>query len=126
MHRIKPMPRSLLMSYVNLTDPQPTFFRPKYLHAVQLLEKEQCSSTPYDGSIVMCHLSGQIVIWRLRLIPFPRLEDFDFIEKIDTYDLDDDNPHAIVKGVITQIINDARTGEFDDFLPCNVRSGGCE
>lgn len=73
-----------------------------------------CSATPCDGSIVMCHLSGQIALRRLRLRPSPRLEDLDFPEQFDAYDIDDDNPHAIVKGVITHILNDARTGEFDD------------
>ena len=62
----------------------------------------------------MCHLSGQIAIRRLRLRPCPRLEDLDFPEQFEAYDINDDNPHAIVKGVITHIINDTRAGEFDD------------
>ena len=73
-----------------------------------------CSATPCDGSIVMCHLNGQITIRRPRLSPYPRLEDLDFPEQFDAYDIDDDNSHAIVKGIITHIINDARAGEFDD------------
>lgn len=73
-----------------------------------------CAATPCDGSIVMCHLGGEIALRRLRLKPSPRLEDLDFPDHFEIYEIADDNPHAIVKGVITHIINDARTGEFDD------------
>lgn len=71
-----------------------------------------CSTTPYDGSIVMCHLDGQIALRRLRISPSPRLEDLDFPSHFVHYDVEDGTSHAIVKGVITHIINDARTGEF--------------
>lgn len=76
-----------------------------------------CSATPYDGSIVMCHLGGQIAIRRLRLSPSPRLEDLDFPSQFEYYDAEDDTSHAVVKGVITHIINDARAGEFVDDCP---------
>lgn len=76
-----------------------------------------CSATPYDGSIVMCHLGGQIAIKRLRLSPTPRLEDLDFPADFEQYDASDESSRIVVKGVITHIINDARSGEFVDDCP---------
>ena len=72
------------------------------------------SATPLDGSIVMCHLDEQMRMLRLRLHPRPRLEELDRPEITYPMTTDDYDGRLVFKGVITYIINDARTGEFDD------------
>ena len=72
------------------------------------------SATPLDGSIVMCHLDEQMRMLRLRLHPRPRLEELDRPEITYPMTSDDFEGRLVFKGVITYIINDARTGEFDD------------
>ncbi|HHL8025171.1 S24 family peptidase [Escherichia coli] len=72
------------------------------------------SLTPCDGSLVMCHVDGRLRVLRLRLLPRPHLEGLDRPQnKIPITD-DDYSERLVVKGVITYIINDARSGEFDD------------
>lgn len=51
---------------------------------------------------------------RLRLHPRPRLEELDRPEKTYSMKNDDYDERLVFKGVITYIINYARTGEFDD------------
>ena len=51
---------------------------------------------------------------RLRLHPRPRLEELDRLEITYPMTTDDYDGRLVFKGVITYIINDARTGEFDD------------
>lgn len=72
------------------------------------------SLRPVDGSLVICHLNEQIRLLRLRMLPQVHLEELDRPDN-KTYITDDDcEERVVVKGVITYIINDARTGEFDD------------
>ncbi len=72
------------------------------------------SLIPVDGSLVICHLNEQIRLLRLRMLPQVHLEELDRPDS-KTYITDDDcEERVVVKGVITYIINDARTGEFDD------------
>ncbi|WP_223883559.1 S24 family peptidase [Phytobacter ursingii] len=74
------------------------------------------SLRPVDGSLVICHLHEQLRLLRLRLLPRVHLEELDNADN-KTYITDDDcEERVVVKGVITYIINDARTGEFDDCL----------
>lgn len=72
------------------------------------------SLTPVDGSLVICHLNDQIRLLRLRLFPRPHLEELDRPDNKVFITDDDCEERVVVKGVITFIINDARTGEFDD------------
>ncbi|WP_420028343.1 DNA repair protein [Kosakonia cowanii] len=69
---------------------------------------------PVDGSIVMCHLGERVRMLRLRLYPRPRQQELHRPEI--TYPMTDENcgGRLVFKGVITYIINDARSGEFDD------------
>ena len=72
------------------------------------------SATPVDGSLVMCHLDETLRMLRLRLYPRPRLEELDRPEITYAMTNEDYDGRLVFKGVITYIINDARTGEFDD------------
>ena len=72
------------------------------------------SLTPCDGSLLVCRMESELMIKRYRNHPKPHLEDLQTgkREEIPVYD-DGTSPDAIF-GVITYIINDARSGEFDD------------
>lgn len=72
------------------------------------------SATPVDGSLVMCHLDEKLRMLRLRLYPRPRLEELDRPEVTYAMTDEDYDGRLVFKGVITYIINDARSGEFDD------------
>lgn len=72
------------------------------------------SATPVDGSLVMCHMDEKLRMLRLRLYPRPRLEELDRPEITYAMTDEDYDGRLVFKGVITYIINDARTGEFDD------------
>ncbi|HHA1307029.1 TPA: S24 family peptidase [Enterobacter roggenkampii] len=73
------------------------------------------SLTPKDGSLLVCAVDGEFRIMRYRTHPQPHLENLEngrkeFLRTKDEM-ADSDRP---VFGVITYIINDARSGEFDD------------
>lgn len=71
------------------------------------------SLTPCDGSVVVCCISGEFHIRRLRLYPnkhYERLED-GRAERIDPHFSDENDG---IFGVITHAVNDMRTLEFDD------------
>lgn len=72
------------------------------------------SLSPCDGSLLVCRMEGELRIKRYRKSPKPHLEDLQTgrREEIPAHD-DGTSPDAIF-GVITYIINDARTSEFDD------------
>ncbi|MCM7489209.1 S24 family peptidase [Enterobacter kobei] len=72
------------------------------------------SLNPCDGSLLVCRMEGDLRIKRYRKHPHPHLEDLQTgrREEIPVHD-DGTSPNAIF-GVITYIINDARSGEFDD------------
>ncbi len=72
------------------------------------------SATPVYGSVIMCHLDEKLRMLRLRLYPSPRLEELDRPEITYSMTNEDYDGRLIFKGVITYIINDATTGEFDD------------
>lgn len=73
------------------------------------------SLSPCDGSLLVCTDSGEFRIKRYRTHPEPHLENLENGRKeflrIKDEMADSDRP---VFGVITYIINDARSGEFDD------------
>ncbi|HCT4843896.1 TPA: LexA family transcriptional regulator [Enterobacter hormaechei] len=72
------------------------------------------SLNPCDGSLLICRMESELRIKRYRNHPNPHLEDLQTgrRQEIPAYD-DGTSPDAIF-GVITYIINDARSGEFDD------------
>lgn len=72
------------------------------------------SLSPCDGSLLVCRMEGELRIKRYRNHPKAHLEDLQTgrREEIPAHDCGD-SPGAIF-GVITYIINDARSGEFDD------------
>lgn len=73
------------------------------------------SLSPCDGSLLICACEGEFRIKRYRALPEPHLENLEngrreILRQKDEMS-DSDRP---VFGVITYIINDARSGEFDD------------
>ncbi|MDU3914454.1 MAG: LexA family transcriptional regulator, partial [Kluyvera ascorbata] len=73
------------------------------------------SLSPFDGSLLVCAIEGEFRIKRYRLHPTPHLIN---LENGRREELPEDEggytgSHPVF-GVITYIINDARTGEFDD------------
>lgn len=70
------------------------------------------SLSPCDGSLLVCADEGEFCIKRYRIHPEHHLENGkrELLRQKDEM-ADSDRP---VFGVITYIINDARTGEFDD------------
>lgn len=70
---------------------------------------------PRDGSLLVCSVDGEFKFKRYRTHPEPYLENLENgkrerLRKVGEIS-DDDKP---IFGVITYIINDARSGEFDD------------
>lgn len=68
---------------------------------------------PCDGSIVLCSIDGQFVMRYYRMFPGLHLENMETGRKERARGLDDGSAIDVF-GVITYIINDARSGEFDD------------
>lgn len=68
---------------------------------------------PVDGSLVLCVLEDEFRIMRLRLHPTRYLQELDRPENVRA--LPDNEDEGIeIWGVVTHIVTDARTGEFDD------------
>ncbi|HBP8874060.1 TPA: LexA family transcriptional regulator [Escherichia coli] len=72
------------------------------------------SLQPCDGSLLVCAMEGELRIKRYRNHPDPHLINLENGRR-EVLPQDDDclSPPSIF-GVIMYIINDARTGEFDD------------
>ncbi|MEZ4108677.1 S24 family peptidase [Salmonella enterica] len=74
------------------------------------------SLPPLDGSLLICAVEGEFRVKRYRKHPRPHLEDLESGRRESLPD-DDDSSYSgsqAIFGVITYIINDARSGEFDD------------
>ncbi|HBS5701291.1 TPA: LexA family transcriptional regulator [Klebsiella aerogenes] len=71
------------------------------------------SLNPCDGSLLVCALDGEFRVKRYRMAPKPHLEDLTS-GRMESLPSQEDNCPPAVFGVITYIINDARSGEFDD------------
>lgn len=73
------------------------------------------SLPPCDGSLLVCAVDGEFKIKRYRVKPKPHLINVDNGQPESLPDGNDacDTSRPIF-GVITYIINDARSGEFDD------------
>lgn len=70
------------------------------------------SKRPCDGSIVVGNVQGAFRVVRYKKLPTPHLEEIDKPE--NKFSLLDDFEDDGVFGVVTWILNDARSGEFDD------------
>lgn len=73
------------------------------------------SLTPFDGSLLVCSVDNEFRVKRYKCYPKPHLINLETgsAEEIPKpTSLFDDESHLF--GVITYIINDARSGEFDD------------
>lgn len=73
------------------------------------------SLTPVDGSLLVCAIDGEFRVKKYCKYPRQYLEDLRTGKK-EALPKDDDGctGSTAVFGVITHIINDARSGEFDD------------
>lgn len=64
-------------------------------------------------ALLLCILEEEFRLMRLRLYPSRHLQELDRSERMQA--LPDDHGGGIeIREVITHIVNDARTGEFDD------------
>lgn len=72
------------------------------------------SLSPCDGSLLVCSTDGDFRIKRYRTHPQPHLINLENGQKEKLPDEAECDSGRSVFGVITYIINDARTGEFDD------------
>lgn len=73
------------------------------------------SLSPCDGSLLICAIDGEYKIKRYRTMPTPHLINLDNGRREEIPAEDDGySIGAAVFGVITYVINDARSGEFDD------------
>lgn len=72
------------------------------------------SLRPCDGSLLVCRMEGELRIKRYRNHPKAHLEDLHTGRREDAPAYDDVTSPDAIFGVITYIINDARSGEFDD------------
>lgn len=73
------------------------------------------SLTPCDGSLLVCATEGEFRIKRYRTHPQPHLENLENGKRESLPDKNEaSDTSRPVFGVITYIINDARSGEFDD------------
>ncbi|EAV4637738.1 sOS mutagenesis and repair protein UmuD [Salmonella enterica] len=68
---------------------------------------------PVDGSLVLCVMENVFRIKRLRLYPAAQLQDLDRPGRSHVLPRNDEDGIEI-RGVVTHIVNDARTGEFDN------------
>lgn len=71
------------------------------------------SLNPCDGSIVLCDIDGEFVLRYYRQYPELHLESLEN-GRVDTVRFMEDGASIDVFGVVAFIINDARSGEFDD------------
>ena len=68
-----------------------------------------------DGSLVIVQLDGEFEVRRLRAVNGLRLESLDHPGEVRTIEsCDIEGNETILWGVVTHIINDACTDEFDD------------
>lgn len=72
------------------------------------------SLSPCDGSLLVCSMDNEFRIKRYRTYPQPHLINLENGNKERLPDDSECDSGRVVFGVITYIINDARTGEFDD------------
>lgn len=90
-----------------------TYLRAGIIHGAMLIVDS--SLTPCDGSLLVCATEGEFRIKRYRAHPQPHLENLENGKRERLPDKNEaSDTSRPVFGVITYIINDARSGEFDD------------
>lgn len=90
-----------------------THYREGILEGAMLVV--DASLNPCDGSLLVCSDNGEFRIKRYRAHPQPHLENLENGKREVLPGRDDvTDTSRPVFGVITYIINDARSGEFDD------------
>ncbi|HED3078815.1 HumD family translesion DNA polymerase [Citrobacter amalonaticus] len=67
------------------------------------------AATPVDGSIIVCQLNDELRLKRLRFSPVRCLEDLNYPDRHQML-----ISETLIMGVVTYIINDARSAELDD------------
>ena len=67
------------------------------------------AATSVDGSIVVCQLNNELRLKRLRFSPVRCLEDLNYPDRHQML-----TSETLIMGVVTYIINDARSAELDD------------
>ncbi|QLK60769.1 DNA polymerase V [Enterobacteriaceae bacterium Kacie_13] len=73
---------------------------------------------PLEGSIVVANICGEYCIKRMRFSPTLSLQSLDQPDEATLIEGGDlEGEETIIFGVVTFIINDATTDEFDD-IPC--------
>ncbi|AHF77878.1 HumD protein [Sodalis praecaptivus] len=72
------------------------------------------SLTPVDGSIVVAEVGGEYALRRYKLYPSRGLERLDYPGRLEGVE---EHDGVVGFGVVTYVLNDMRTGEFDDD-PC--------
>lgn len=73
------------------------------------------SLSPCEGSLLVCAIEGEFRVKRYRLHPTPHLINLENGRREELpVDEESYSSTAPIFGVITYIINDARTAEFDD------------
>lgn len=89
-----------------------TYWREGILNGALLVVDS--SLTPCDGSLLVCNIENELRIKRYHLHPRPHLVNLENGKREEIPDLTGDyNVTSPVFGVITYIIHDARSGEFD-------------
>lgn len=73
-----------------------------------------CSLTVCDGSLLICCMEGEFRVKRYRSHPRPHLVNLDNGKREEIPEDTGADTSRPIFGVITYIINDARSGEFDD------------
>lgn len=90
-----------------------TYWREGIMHGALLVVDS--SLKPCDGSLLVCSVDNELRIKRYRLHPEPHLVNLESGKREEIPGQEGDyNVSSPVFGVITYIINDARSGEFDD------------
>lgn len=90
-----------------------THYREGILNGALLIV--DASLSPCDGSLLVCRMEGELKIKRYRKSPKPQLEDLQTGRREEIPVRDDGTSPDAIFGVITFIINDSRSGEFDDY-----------
>lgn len=89
-----------------------TYFREGILEGALLVI--DCSLGVFDGSLLVCNIDEEFRIKRFRRHPQPHLINLSNGLREELPRESDSASGRIIIGVITYIINDARSGEFDD------------
>ncbi|WP_413722707.1 S24 family peptidase [Sodalis sp. RH24] len=79
-----------------------------YKGAVLVVDR---SITPVDGTIIVVEMDGGFRLRRYKTYPARGLEQLDYPGRLERFD---EEEGIVCFGVVTYVLNDMRTGEFDD------------